>query len=972
MLELLLTIGLSALLLPILFASLMSSRDGKFRQTQQAQAVAILKETEEAVRGVKNAGWSNLPEAGTYYPMVQGSVWALVPGASSSGGFSRQVVISEVRRDPDSGEIVPSGGFVDPSTKKVDITVNWTEPHASSIDSSFYLTRNDNMSRVGGLSDFLAGSHTQTQATSSAGGRVMLEYNTKGQWCSPAFARDGTGTEIAVALPDGPPVALAATAAASTTTPNDIFVATAPNTSNSIKFSHIRTTANTSFPQSSVRGVFTLDPARYSDASHFPAGIGIDNNFKTNNVVMYRSPGGKLYALMTTNLPDKEVIAVLANDNNSLNDNTNDGEFQDYEASPKIYKYHTFFNTNMYKDAVANYVTGYVSASNNAAVAGGDNNGYQTNASNAYGNDSNYAADPNSGTNNSIDYTNAEKDKHDYWGYNIVVPGGATLKGIEVRVDARTGNNCAATRKIYAQLSWDGGVNWTDGKTHSNNLSTSNMSTNTIGGSTDLWGRSWNVSEFDSSKLRLRLINVASDIDCEFRLDYASVRVHYSTIANDQAAFGHGATALTVFENKGYVASGGYLYVFDLSNIDTKSAVDDLDQYGCRILINGFECQPGYGTDLKYSEGESGTTWTSSAGPAHPESCYDGGNIELYSTNDIYPVKSGANTYIFGAIGAGTMPEFEVVDVSTVPSVARSAETACGRGADTGWRKTDDLDFRVDGGEEAANSVYAKSDGTRAYISSNGGDAKQFYILNTTNKSDVRFLTGSTASPPSTGFYYGNSPNDEMYARKSLTVLNGKRAVLVGRDSIANGDNAQEYQVLDIENEANVDDAQAYCGGLDYDDGFRDLTGVAEADGDNFVYMISGTGNNELKIIQGGPDGTFVDWGSYTSPVIDIGYSTIFNRFTANTVIPTNSSLDFQFAVASPAAGQTCADVSYEFTGPGGSASARYATTSAAIWVGSSGFYKNPGRCIRYRTTLSTNNYEASPELKSMIINFAP
>lgn len=1098
MLELLLAIGLSALLLPILFVSLMSSRDNKFREAQQTQATTILKETEEAVRGVKNAGWAMLPESGTFYPVVQGSQWALVPGASSSGGFSRQVVISEVRRDPDSGAIVESGGFVDPSTKKVDITVSWTEPHSSSIDSSFYLTRNDNMSRVGGLDDFLAGSHTQTQATSSAGGRLLLEYNTKGQWCSPAFARDGTGTEITIPLPDGPPVALAASVAASTTVPNDVFVATSPNTSNSIKLAYLSTTANTSFPQSTLRGIFTLDPARYT--ANFPSGLGFDNNFKTNNVKLYKSSAGKLYALITTTMPDREVIAVLINDNNFANNNSNDGEYQNFEANPKIFKYWTFFNTRNYLDAN----TGTRSPQEDIADTGGDNNGY-ANGVNAHAQAGSVATDTNSGTNNNITApftAGSGKDRHRFWGYNFAIPSDAIIKGVDVRIDASvTNNSCASTKRIYGELSWDGGNTWTPVSDYVN--VDGSLDTAYLGSSTDTWGRTWSFDNFTSPNFVVRLINVANDTDCEFRLDYVGARVYYNSMANNQSPHGHGATAISILDNTGYVASGGFLYAMDLSGIDGMSESTringGLPMKGCRIEMNGEDCISG---------------------------CQQGGWEEFFATNDLFSVRTNTGSpvgeFVFAAVGFNANPELDIVNVSNAPNESSSPSirsSYCGimgsNNTNAGWKLASDLDFNSQSNTmEASNSIFVNSDGTRAYMTSNGGvdanndgipDSHQFYIINTTNKTSPQFISGVENGGATSGFYYGrrnlalNRPvtassqsnpasnavdgslstnwystssntqwiyvdlgavynidqvllnwasqtyartyqiqvsndanswsdiystssgnggldnltsltgsgrylrvyatqrgstsygyrlneitiyglspgqtdyNEELFPKTSLTVLNGKRAVVVGKDGYSNSKNTQEYQVLNLEaTENQIKDDSAYCGGLDYNAGFNGLTAVQEADGDNFVYMISGSGTNELKIIQGGPDGNFMDTGEYTSPVIDIGYSTIFNRFTTNSLLPVNTSLSYQFAIASPSAGQTCADVNYDFTGYGGNPASRYGTTSAALWVGESGSYKNPGRCIRYRAFLSTNNYDASPELRNMIINFAP
>lgn len=967
--ELLVTMGIAAIIFPALLTGFIASREGKPQQKQRMQAITLLKETEAAAASVKDMNWTLFAtfSATPHHPVIYNGRWALVPGAETINGFTRQLIVNNVYRNVVS-EIVPfgtPGAWEDPSTKQVTITISWNQPFASSISSSVYLARSDSilyspLSFGNGLLN-----HTQIASPS---GYIVLENNQKGKWCSPAFAQDPSGNDVSINLPDGPPVAVAASSAASPSIPNDVFVATAPDTTSSVKLAYITTTANTSTPEATLRGIFTLDPAQYSNPSYVPSGINIDNNFKTNDVQYYKSPSGKTYALMATNLPDKEIVAVRIN-------NGSGDDFQD--PTNKIYKYWTFFNTRINNKTYNNKA--YNSPSANAAVttSAGDNNGFSS-AANAYGLNGSSASDTNSGSNTGTSCTGNDKDKHVFYNFNYNVPSGASIDGIEVRLVARADSTSNSPR-MCVQLSWDGGTTWSSTIQQTNNLTTT-LSSYTLGGPTDTWGRAWSDSNFSNSNFRLRITNVSSSTSRDFYLDWVGAKVFYNgnaeTTWNDQAPFSHGATTLTTLGSTGYVASGGYLYVFDLSNIDSMTDPERINTglpiKGCRIQLNGFECTPGYGTDRKYGEGEAGETWTSYSSPAHPTTCADGGNIELYSTNDIYPVKVGANTYIYTAIGAGTMPEFEIADVSTVPSASRSEETSCGRGADSGWRITDTIDFYAAAGEEAANSVFAKSDGTRAYITSNGGgDSKQFYVINTTNKSDIRFLSG-TSSPPTSGFYYGSSPNDELFVRRSLTVLNGERAVLVGSDGYSNSDDAQEYQVVNMST-PNSESAPAYCGGLNYNQGFNDLTSVSEADGDNFVYMVTNTNEKQLKIIQGGPDGTYVGDGDYTSAPIDVGYSTTFNNFIASVSASPTSSINFQFAAADTGGDGTCASSSYVFTGPDGNTSTYYATTSAAIWLGNPGNgYKNPARCLKYKAYFSTTDYNFTPELEGMTINYSP
>lgn len=793
--EIIIALALMAAVAPTIIDGLITSRQGEPQQDQYQSALTLLKETQESLRIIREKGWSGFSTNGTFHPGVTASTWTLLSGTQTIGDFTRNIVISDVYRDL-TGNIVPTG-TLDPSTKKAIINLGWQTPSAGSLNTVSYFTRYvDNLAfNQTSRADFNIGTTLSTQVTNVTGGEVILGNNNYAKWCSPELS------SASIDLPDGPPVAVAAVGNTTTNTiPNDVFVAVSPNTSNSVKLAYLTVTANTGVPVPTLQGTFTLDSAKYSNASYIPSGINLTNDFKTNDVKYYKSPSNKVYALLATNLADREVVAVLIHDgvNPVYQDPVN-----------KIFKYWTFFNT----------------------------------------------------------------------------------------------------------------------------------------------------------------------------------RIYQGTGTQDQTPFGYGAVSLSVLENKGYVASGGYLYVFDLSNIDSKSTGSGLDMVGCRVELDGFECLPGSGTDRKYSSGQTGTSWSTTTTPAHND-CSDGGNIELYADNDIFPIKVGASTYVYVAVGAGINPEFNIVNVTNVPTNSTSPRinnSSCGRisGGNSGWKRTGSLDFNtISGTEEAANSVFANAEGSRAYISSNGGidsnhdgqpDSYQLYVLDTTNKTSPRFLSGS-GTPPTSGFYYGSGANTQLFPRRSLTVLNGQRAILVGRDGTVDTNDAQEYQVLNISSEA----TPAYCGSINFDSGFNDLTSVTEADGDNFVYMVANTTEKQLKIIQGGPDtGIYISSGTFESSIFDANTSTAFNRFSANITNPSQTSISLQVAVAN-AVNNSCTNALYTFIGPNPS---DYAgsfftpngnTISGAIPLTTFQNYSNSGRCIKYKTFFSTLNNSLTPSLLDVTVNYSP
>jgi hypothetical protein len=173
--------------------------------------------------------------------------------------------------------------------------------------------------------------------------------------------------------------------------------------------------------------------------------------------------------------------------------------------------------------------TGPLSPGTSAAQtsSAGDNNGYEISPANAHADGGGVAQDVNSGTNNNSSCTGNSKDKHRFYDFNINLPGGATVKGIEVRLDAFADSTSSSPR-ICVQLSWNGGTTWTSAK-QTQTLTTSEA-TYILGGPLDTWGRTWTVTDLLNANFRVRVIDVASSSGAtsrDFSLDWISVRVSY-------------------------------------------------------------------------------------------------------------------------------------------------------------------------------------------------------------------------------------------------------------------------------------------------------------------------------------------------------------------------------------------------------------------------------------------------------------
>lgn len=141
----------------------------------------------EDIRNIRRNGWNNLVN-GRYILVSSGG--NLNSQATTSGelidNFNRHLLIEDASRD-DTGKLVSSGGTVDPSTKKVTVTVSWTGLHPGQISQTTYLTRYmDNLAWTQTTdTDFNTGTKNGVAVINNSGGEVILGAGGQGDWCNP-------------------------------------------------------------------------------------------------------------------------------------------------------------------------------------------------------------------------------------------------------------------------------------------------------------------------------------------------------------------------------------------------------------------------------------------------------------------------------------------------------------------------------------------------------------------------------------------------------------------------------------------------------------------------------------------------------------------------------------------------------------------------------------------------------------------
>jgi hypothetical protein len=223
--ELLVTIGIAAILMPAFLVGFSATRQGRAQQGQRLQAITALREAAEAVRIIRSNGWASFSVDGTYcpQPVTNGTTWELksltVPLNTSCDtpfpGITRKISIAPAFRNNTTHAIDPVGGAgstMDPSTKSVTLSVSWSTPTSSSVSQVMYITRHENLSYLDtNISDFTAGTKNGTGVTNIYGGEIELGGTGASDWCNPnaagiikySLSGNGSWTAISAVAPNG-------------------------------------------------------------------------------------------------------------------------------------------------------------------------------------------------------------------------------------------------------------------------------------------------------------------------------------------------------------------------------------------------------------------------------------------------------------------------------------------------------------------------------------------------------------------------------------------------------------------------------------------------------------------------------------------------------------------------------------------------------------------------------------------------
>lgn len=292
--ELLLAMGIFSVMITALFTGFIATREGKPQQERRFEAVTLFQESVEALRVIREQGWDSITTNGIYHPQQTSTSWIIVPGVQTIDpelGLTRSLEIGDAYRNS-SGEIVTSGGTLDPSTKAITITISWDQPLVSSFSRTIYLTRYlDNLAFIHTTAeDFEQPGHELENTVVLANpspedldnGLIRLSPlgTGRGDWCSPnpnfaQFNLSGQAEASGVMAFYN-----------SSENRSEVFSSTGKNASGN-PLSYVRV-SNSYPPIPTLGGIFSSQP-----------------QIKVNRV--FGIPG---FAYLTTTRPGQEVISV--------------------------------------------------------------------------------------------------------------------------------------------------------------------------------------------------------------------------------------------------------------------------------------------------------------------------------------------------------------------------------------------------------------------------------------------------------------------------------------------------------------------------------------------------------------------------------------------------------------------------------------------------------------------------------------
>lgn len=1009
LIELVLVMGIAAIILPALLTGLVASRNGKPQQEKRMQAISVLKESEAALRNIRNSNWGQLSQNGTYHTEISGSVWTLAQDSfTNSDGIKQEVIISDVVRDSD-GAIATSSGAVDPSTKKVDIIISWTMPSVSSINSTMFFTRTKNVTFAQTTqADFNAGTATDTSVIATGGsatdGEVALTTVAGGgsggsggsssDWCAPnlsitALDLPKNGVANAISAIEGRVFAGTGNNSSGESFVNiSVSDTDPPNASvlrsfNGYKTNDVFGEANYGYIATDTNSkeivIVNLTTNPYSEAGNFNSSGNTDaNSVYVSGNTGYMTAGSTFYTfdlssksgsraqLDSINLPGTgNSIAIRGNyayvalgssgAELQIIDVTNPGSITllgTGEVDPQ-----NLNSGDIARDVYVNQAATRAYIVIDAATS--IREFYIFDISTKTGSRSIIGSYEANGTNPKGVTVIAEHNKA-----ILVGTGGEEYQVIDISSESAP-VRCGGLN-INTGVNGVSSVSEADGDAYSYIITGDSSAELKIieGGPGEILQSNW-CSPQDSIVRSVTLPKRGNSLSAQANSafigtgnggageDFVKVGVtHYSppTLPNASITATHAGTSQT----NGVYNDGTYAY---LAINGSTEQVRILNTSSTPYTQVGTITVPS-GTNANGVYVSGNTAYVTSAG-------------KLYAFN--VTAKTGAHTSVLSQVdlhvGSGGTPIARHITVVGSKAYVSASDTEYGlqvfttgtNGSSLKLVGVSDLTW-----EQTAQGIAVNSTGTRGYVpfsNGTGSVSKGFYIV------DI-----SPVDPPDwwvlPNFYtIIGTYNSGDTSPTGLAIASGSnnRVIMTGTGG------TNQYHAVDISIEADP----IFCGGLSIASGVNGIASIQDASSRGYSYIVTGEATNDFKIIQGGSGGgNYIEDGIFESSIFEASTSASFNRFIANVTKPAQTTLRMQVAAAPQISG-SCNLATYNYVGPDGSSTSFFnpngGTIAAAIPFGSySPSYENPAQCFRYKTWFTTWDTGQTPIFNDVTVNYSP
>lgn len=164
-----------------------TQRESLVRSVKRQQASELAQQQLERVQAAASSDWQAVPD-GTWHIELVNNTWVLVSNPVEDEGFNKSIVVESINRDA-GGMIVSTGGWPDPSTKKITSRILWEDNGLQQLSIPIVLTNywGHNVWIEDTYDDFADGIEDATDFSINPGYVQLAQTGGGGDWTEPSI-----------------------------------------------------------------------------------------------------------------------------------------------------------------------------------------------------------------------------------------------------------------------------------------------------------------------------------------------------------------------------------------------------------------------------------------------------------------------------------------------------------------------------------------------------------------------------------------------------------------------------------------------------------------------------------------------------------------------------------------------------------------------------------------------------------------